>query len=266
MDPLFYHHNTQRPPLKSCAVEPIVCFLLQLLLLFVPSLYSKDQVDPPANTDRKVLFQTRHLWATRGVLDHNVGPICVDLVLVPVCDVCVPFTALAVGSVDAARSPHLPVDPASDTVVTLALWRTGAVVLGVGVTGSSLPVCPPVTSIMSLLSNSGFTGYSLFLIKRHKLHATGPTQVVLVPRLITCLCYYLLDQNGVGARTRNKTGCVESSFEQSPSLISRSLFCTQGTRTLTQVMLVYLIVFGTFCFPGITSSTVSPGLVSKYPG
>ncbi len=67
-------------------------------------------------------------------------PICVDRVLVPDCDVCVPLTALAVGSVEAGRSPHHPVDPASDTVVTLALWHTGAVVLGAGMTGPSLPV------------------------------------------------------------------------------------------------------------------------------
>ncbi len=172
------------------------------------------------------------------------------LVLVPLCDVCVPFTALAVGSVEAARSPHLPVNPASDTVVTLALWRTGAVVLGVGVTGSSLPVCPLVTTIMSSLSNSGFTGYSLFLIKRHKVRATGPTQVVLAPRLITYFCYYLLDQNGVRASTRNNTGCVESLFDQSPLLFSLSLFCAQGTCMLAQVALAYL-VFGTFCFLSI---------------
>ncbi len=37
-------------------------------------------------------------------------------------------------------------------------------------------------------------------------------------------------------------------------------------RTLAQVALAYLVVSGTFCFPGITSGTVSPGLVSKYPG
>ena len=135
----------------------------------------------------------------QGSPDRNVGPICVDLVLVPVCDVWVPLAALAVGSKETARSPHLPVVPASDTAVVLTLWRTGAVVLGVGVTGPSLPVCPLVTTIMSLLSNSGFTSYSLFLIKRHKAHATGPTQVVLVPRLITYLCYYLFDQNGLRA-------------------------------------------------------------------
>ncbi len=186
------------------------------------------------------------------------------VLLVPVCDVCVPFTALAVGSVEAARSPHLPVDPASDTVVTLALWRTGAVVLGVGVTGPSLPVCPLVTTIMSLLSNSGFTSYFLFLIKRHKVRTTGPTQVVPVPRLITYFWYYLLDQNSVRVRTRNNTGRVESLFDLSPSLISLSLFCVQGMRVLAQVVLAYL-VFGTFCFPGITSSTVPPGIVSKYP-
>ncbi len=68
-----------------------------------------------------------------------MGPICVDLVFVPVCNVCVPLTALAVGSVGAARSPHLPVDPASDTVVTLMLWRAGAVVLGVHVTRAVTP-------------------------------------------------------------------------------------------------------------------------------
>ncbi len=37
-------------------------------------------------------------------------------------------------------------------------------------------------------------------------------------------------------------------------------------RVLTQVVLAYLVVSGTFCFPGITSSTVSPGLVFKNPG
>ncbi len=31
-------------------------------------------------------------------------------------------------------------------------------------------------------------------------------------------------------------------------------------------MLAYLVVSGMFCFPGITSSTISPGLVSKNPG
>ena len=165
---------------------------------------------------------------------------------------------MTVGSVEAAHSPHLPVDPASDTVVVLTLWR--AAVLGVDVTGPSLPVWPLVTTIINLLSTLGFTGYSLFLIKRHKVRATGPTQVMLVPRLITYLCYYLLDQNG------NNTGCIETLFDQSPSLISQSLFCTQGTRTLTQVVLAYRVVSGTFCFPGITSSTVSPGLVFKYPG
>ncbi len=108
----------------------------------------------------------------QGSPDLNVDPICVDRVFVPTCDVCVPLAALAVGSAEAARSPHLPVDPASDTVVTLALWRTGAVVLGVGVTGPSLPVCPLVTTIMSLLSNSGFTSYSVFWTKRHRVCAT----------------------------------------------------------------------------------------------
>ena len=119
---------------------------------------------------------------------------------------------------------------------------------------------------MSLLSNSGFKSYSFFLIKRHRVRATGLTQVVLIPRLITYLCCYLLDQNGVRVRTRNNTDRVESSFDQSPSLISQSLFCAQGTRALAQVALAYLVVSGTFCFPGITSSTVPPGLVSKYPG
>ena len=127
-------------------------------------------------------------------------------------------------------------------------------------------VCPLVTTIMRLLSNSGFTRYSFFLIKRHKVRATGLTQVVLIPRLITYLCCYLLDQNGVRVRTRNNTDRVESSFDQSPSLISQSLFCAQGTRALAQVALAYLVVSGTFCFPGITSGTFSPGLVSKYRG
>ncbi len=123
----------------------------------------------------------------QGSPDRNVGPICVDRVFVLACEVCVPLAALTVGSVEAAHSPHLPADPASDTVVTLALWRTVAAMLGVGVTGPSLPVCPLVTTIMSLLSDSGFTSYSFFLIKRHKVRATGLTQVVLIPRLITYL-------------------------------------------------------------------------------
>ncbi len=123
----------------------------------------------------------------QGNPDRNVGPICVDRVFVPDCEVCVPLAALTVGSVEAARSQHLPADPASDTVVTLALWRTGAAVLVVGVTGPSLPVCPLVTTIMSLLSNSDFTSGSFFLIKRHKVRATGLTQVVSIPRLITYL-------------------------------------------------------------------------------
>ncbi len=79
-----------------------------------------------------------------------MGPICVDLVLVPICDVCVPLTALAVGSVEAARPPHLHLDPASDTVVMLTLRRAGAVVLGVDVTGPSHPLCPLVATIISL--------------------------------------------------------------------------------------------------------------------
>ena len=195
-----------------------------------------------------------------------MDPICVDRVFVPACDGCVPLAALAVGSVEAVRSPHLPADPASDTVVTLAVWRTGAVVLGVGVTGPSHPVCLLVTTIMSLLSNSGFTSYSVFLTKRHRVHATGLTPVVLLPRLITYLCCYLLDQNGVQVRTRNNTGHVESSFDQLPSVVSQSRFCTQGLCALAQVTLAYLVVSGMFCFPGITLSTISPGLVSKYPG
>ncbi len=40
----------------------------------------------------------------------------------------------------------------------------------------------------------------------------------------------------------------------------------QGLRRLAQVALAYLDVSEKFCFPGITSSTVSPGLVPKYPG
>ncbi len=96
----------------------------------------------------------------QGSPDSNVDPICVDRVLVPVCEVCVPLPALAVGSVEAACSPHLPADPASDVTVTLVLllWRTEAAVMVVGVTGPSLPVYPLVTTIMSLLSNSVFTG------------------------------------------------------------------------------------------------------------
>ncbi len=93
----------------------------------------------------------------------------------------------------------------------------------------------------------------------------GLTQVVLIPRLTMYFCCYLLNQSGVRARTRNNTCRVESSFDRSPSLISQSLFCAQGARALSPVALAYL-VSGTFCFPGITPSTVSPGLVSKDPG
>ncbi len=138
--------------------------------------------------------------------------------------------------------------------------------LGVGVTGSSLPFCPLVTTIMILLSDSGFTSYSFFLIKRHRVRATGLTQVVLIPRLITYFCCYLLDPNSMRACTRNNTGRVESSFDQSLSSTSQSRFCAQGLCMLAQVPLAYLDFSETFCFPGITSGIVSPGLVSKYPG
>ncbi len=45
----------------------------------------------------------------------------------------------------------------------------------------------------------------------------------------------------------------------------QSRCCAQGLRRLAQVVLAYLDV-STMFFPGITSGTVSPGLVSKYPG
>ncbi len=92
----------------------------------------------------------------QGSPDLNVDPICVDRVIVLACEVSVPLAVLAVGSVEATRSPHLPADPASDVIVALVLWRTGAAVLAVGVTGPQLPVCPLVTAIMSLSSNSVF--------------------------------------------------------------------------------------------------------------
>ncbi len=143
----------------------------------------------------------------QGSPDRNVGPICLDRVFVPACKVCVPPATLTVGSVEAARSPYLPADPASDTVITLVLWRTGAAVLAVGVTGPSLPVCPLVTTIMSLSSNSGFTSYSFFLIKRHRVHATGPTQVVLTPRLITY--FSVISVSFLHTRSaRTSTGCA----------------------------------------------------------
>ena len=75
----------------------------------------------------------------------------------------VPLAALVVGSVEAARSPHLPADPASDVIVALGLELTGAAWLAVGVTGPSI----------------------LSQIKRHKVRATGQTQVVLLPCLIS---------------------------------------------------------------------------------
>ncbi len=49
-------------------------------------------------------------------------------------------------------------------------------------------------------------------------------------------------------------------------MISRFRFRVQGLRELAQVALIYLYVSKTFCFPGITSDTVSPGPIPKYPG
>ena len=230
-------HDTLHPPQARHAVELIVCFIPQLLLRFVPDQPSEDQVEPPCEYGFSGSVPDSSSVGNQGSPDRNAGPICVDRVFVPACEVWVALATLTVGSVETARSPHLPADPASDTVGTLVLWRTGAAVLGVGVTGPSLPVCPFVTTIMHLLSNSGFTGYSFFLIKRHKVCATGLTQVVLVPCLIT---YF--------------------------SVVSQSRFCAQGLRALAQVALAYLNVSKKFYFPGITSGTISPGLISKYPG
>ena len=69
-----------------------------------------------------------------------------------------------------------------------------------------------------------------------------------------------------GARYRPNTGCAKVSFDQSLSSISQFRCCVQGLHELAQVALVYLDVSKTFCFPGITSGTVSPGPISKYPG
>ncbi len=69
-----------------------------------------------------------------------------------------------------------------------------------------------------------------------------------------------------GARYRPNTGCAKVSFDQSLSSISQFRCCVQGLHGLAQVALVYLDVSKTFCFPGITSGTVSPGPISKYPG
>ncbi len=63
-------------------------------------------------------------------------------------------TALSVGSAEAARSPHLPVDSASETGAKLAVCRTGAAALGADVTGPSLPACPLVATIFIILSFS----------------------------------------------------------------------------------------------------------------
>ncbi len=172
----------------------------------------------------------------QGSPDRTAGPICVDRVAVSACEVWVPLAALAIGSVEGACSPHLPADPISDVIIVLGLWRTGAAVLAVGVTGPSLPVCPLVTTIMSSLSNSSFTSYSL------------------------------PDQTAQGARYRPNTGCVNASFDQSLSSISQSRFCVQSLCALAQVALAYLDVSKTFCFPGIASGTVSPGPIPKYTG
>ncbi len=134
----------------------------------------------------------------QGSPDRNVDPICVDLVVVSAWEVWVPLAALAVGSVEATCSPYLPADPISDVIIALGLWRTGAAVLAVGVTGPSRPVCPLVTTIMSSLSNSGFTSYSL------------------------------PDQMAQGALYRPNTGCVNALFDQSLSSLSQSRFCVQG--------------------------------------
>ena len=108
--------------------------------------------------------------------------------------------------------------------------------LAVGVTGPSLPVCPLVNTILSSLSNSGFTGH-------------------FSSRL-----------NGTRCALQANTGRANASFDQSLSSISQSRFCTQGLRTLAQVAVAYLGVSKTPCFPGITSGTVSPGPIPKYPG
>ena len=72
------------------------------------------------------------------------------------------------------------------------------------------------------------------------MRATGLTQVVLIPRLITYFCCCLLDPNGVRACTRNNTGCVESSFDQSLTVVLQSHFCAQGLCVLGQVALACL--------------------------
>ncbi len=76
----------------------------------------------------------------------------------------------------------------------------------------------------------------------------------------------LPDQTAQGARYRPNTGCANASFDQALSSISQFRFCAQGLHTLAQVALAYLDVSKTFCFPGITSGTVSPGPIPKYPG
>ncbi len=69
------------------------------------------------------------------------------------------------------------------------------------------------------------------------MRTTSLSQVVLIPRLTT---YF--------------------------STVSQSRFYAQSLRVLAQVALACLVVSGMFCFPDITSGTVSAGPISKYPG
>ncbi len=83
------------------------------------------------------------------ILSTNNRMFCVDLVLVPVWVLCVPLAALPARSTGFARSPHLPVDPASSEAGAIA-----AVCL-IGAAEPSLPVCPLVATIL-VLSKSSF--------------------------------------------------------------------------------------------------------------
>ncbi len=183
---------------------------------------------------------------SQGSPDREVGPICVDLVLVPVCEVCVPLNALAVGSAEAARSAHLSVDPASETGAKVAVCRTGAAALGVNVIGPSLPASPLVATILSLCKTS-FTSYLHFttIWRRLRYRTTtgcastssnhispllsridqngagcmiGTTQVALEPRLIMYLCYSVVLIKTVQVASRNIAGCAESLSDHSPPL------------------------------------------------
>ncbi len=107
--------------------------------------------------------------ASHGNFDHGAGPICVDLLMVPVWVVCVPLAVLPARLIGVARSLHLPVGPASEAGARAAVCLMGAAAFGVDMTGSSLPACPLVATIL-VLSKSSFKDCLQVTIKSVEPH------------------------------------------------------------------------------------------------